>query len=54
MLVVSLALSDFIMMNTQGPPLFLNVFVSRWWAWGPLVCKLYGFLGGVFGRFEKD
>ena len=49
MLVVALALSDFIMMNTQGPPLFINVFISKWWAFGPLVCKLYGFLGGVFG-----
>ena len=29
MLVVTLALSDFIMMNTQGPPLFINVFISK-------------------------
>jgi len=49
MLVVALAASDFIMIQTQAPPLFINVFMSRWWAFGKLGCELYGFLGGVFG-----
>ena len=52
MLVVALALSDFLMINTQAPPLFINIFLSKYWAFGPLVCNLYGFAGGVFGRLE--
>eukprot|EP00095_Tigriopus_kingsejongensis_P000350 maker-scaffold1125_size61249-snap-gene-0.12 protein:Tk00350 transcript:maker-scaffold1125_size61249-snap-gene-0.12-mRNA-1 annotation:"opsin" len=49
MLVVALALSDLVMICTQAPPLFVNVFISKFWAFGPLACDLYGFLGGVFG-----
>lgn len=51
MLVVSLALSDLLMINTQAPPLFVNVFLSKHWAFGPLLCSLYGFTGGVFGMW---
>ena len=51
MLVVTLALSDFIMINSQAPPLFINMFMSKYWAFGKLACQLYGFLGGVFGKF---
>ncbi len=50
MLVVSLAVSDWCMMMTMGPPLFVNVFISKWWAFGEPMCNLYGFLGGVFGK----
>ena len=50
MMVVALALSDFIMICTMAPPLFINVFMGKYWAFGPLMCKLYGFLGGVFGE----
>lgn len=53
MLVVSLALSDFLMINTQAPPLFINVFMGKYWAFGILGCELYGFLGGVFGKKRK-
>ncbi|XP_059094298.1 compound eye opsin BCRH2-like [Tigriopus californicus] len=49
MLVVALAFSDFVMIWSQAPPLFINVFMSKHWAFGPLACELYGFLGGVFG-----
>jgi len=51
MLVVALALSDLLMINTMAPPLFINVFMSRWWAFGEAMCNPYGFLGGVFGKF---
>ena len=54
MMVVALALSDLIMINTQAPPLFINVFMGKYWAFGPLMCKFYGFLGGVFGEFRFD
>jgi len=49
MLVVALAASDFIMIQHQAVPLFVNAFMSRYWAFGELACELYGFLGGVFG-----
>ena len=49
MMVVALAFSDLVMINTQAPPLFVNVFMSKYWAFGELACDLYGFLGGVFG-----
>ncbi|XP_059094144.1 compound eye opsin BCRH2-like [Tigriopus californicus] len=49
MLVVALAFSDFIMICSLAPPLFINVFIGKYWAFGPLGCELYGFLGGVFG-----
>eukprot|EP00094_Tigriopus_californicus_P004155 TCALIF_04003-PA protein Name:"Similar to Compound eye opsin BCRH2 (Hemigrapsus sanguineus)" AED:0.27 eAED:0.27 QI:0/0.4/0.18/0.81/1/1/11/0/584 len=56
MLVVALAFSDFVMIWSQAPPLFINVFMSKHWAFGPLACELYGFLGGVFERkrFELE
>ena len=52
MLIVTLALSDFMMINHQAPPLFINVFMSKYWAFGKLACKLYGFLGGVNGTLS--
>lgn len=49
MLVVALALSDMIMMITQVPPVVINAFISRYWCWGPVLCDVYGFTGGLFG-----
>ncbi len=49
MLVVSLALSDFIMMGVLVPPVVVNMFISRWWVFGEPFCNFYGFMGGVFG-----
>ena len=49
MIIVALAVSDLLMMQTMGPPVFVNVFMDHMWAFGVLGCKLYGFLGGVFG-----
>ena len=53
MLIVSLALSDLLMINAVAPPLFINIFLSKWWAYGVLACEIYGFLGGVFGGWYK-
>jgi len=50
MLVVALAVSDFCMITTMAPPLFINVFISRWWAFGGAMCNLYGMFGGGFGN----
>lgn len=52
MLIVALALSDLIMIQHQGPCLFIGMFISRYWAFGKLWCKLYGFLGGVNGLWS--
>lgn len=49
MFVINLALSDLIMMTTMGPPVTINVFMQRYWAWGATGCKLYGFIGAVCG-----
>ncbi len=49
MFVVNLAFSDMLMMVTMGVPVILNVFVSDFWMYGPMACKIYGMLGGVAG-----
>jgi len=49
MFVVNLAFSDLCMMTTQALPCFLNIFISRYWAWSVLGCKIYAALGAVFG-----
>ena len=53
MMVVALAFSDFAMINSNGPPLFVNVFMGKYWAFGTLACELYAFFGGVFGKRIK-
>ena len=40
MLIVNLALSDFIMMLTNGIPLTVNMFKGNFWAFGLLGCKV--------------
>lgn len=49
MFVINLALADLLMMTTMGPTVTINVFVQRYWLWGPFGCKLYGFTGAVMG-----
>ena len=34
MFVVNLAVSDLIMMTTQGMPVTINAFTQRYWMWG--------------------
>lgn len=53
MFIVNLAVSDAGIFLTQGPLMFINSFSSRFWMWGAAMCKLYGFLGAVFGKSYK-
>ena len=36
MFVVNLAVSDLVMMSTQGVPVIINGFVQRYWMWGKI------------------
>ena len=36
MFVVNLAVSDLVMMTTQGMPVVINAFTQRYWMWGNL------------------
>lgn len=47
--VVNLAISDLIMMTTQGLPVTLNAYTQRYWMFGKLGCELYGAVGGICG-----
>lgn len=51
MLIVALALSDLIMIQHQGPCLTFGMMISKYWPYGKLFCRLYGFLGGINGEF---
>lgn len=48
LLVVNLALSDFLMMFTMGPPMVYNC-MKQTWVLGPLWCQLYAMFGSLFG-----
>ncbi|XP_046393049.1 rhodopsin-like [Ischnura elegans] len=48
MLVLNLALSDFLMMVIQCPFMLINCFYETW-IFGPLMCDLYAFFGSLFG-----
>lgn len=48
LLVVNLALSDFLMMLTQMPTMAANCFAGTW-ILGPFMCELYGMWGSIFG-----
>uniref|UniRef100_A0A2P2I0C0 Rhodopsin-like n=2 Tax=Hirondellea gigas TaxID=1518452 RepID=A0A2P2I0C0_9CRUS len=48
LLVVNLAVSDFLMMGTQFPPMVVNCYYHTW-AFSPFICELYGFAGSLFG-----
>eukprot|EP00088_Acartia_fossae_P033177 TRINITY_DN33956_c0_g1_i1.p1 TRINITY_DN33956_c0_g1~~TRINITY_DN33956_c0_g1_i1.p1 ORF type:complete len:379 (-),score=61.50 TRINITY_DN33956_c0_g1_i1:400-1503(-) len=47
--VINLAAADLFMMSTHGLPVGINVFIDRYWYWGPLGCKLFSLLGGIAG-----
>jgi len=49
MFIVNLAFSDLCMITTQGLPVGIGIFISRYWAFGVLACRLYGCLGAIFG-----
>lgn len=48
MLVVNLAISDFLMMFAMGPPMVYNC-MKQTWVLGPLWCQLYAMFGSLFG-----
>ena len=50
MLMVNLAVSDCGIFITQGPLMFINAFASPFWLYGAFMCRLYGCLGGIFGK----
>ncbi len=50
LLIVNLALSDLLMMTTMGIPAVVNGFFTHKWIFGPLLCKVYGCCGGIFGQ----
>ena len=54
MFIINLAVSDVGIMLTQGPLMFINAFTSDFWMWGSMLCKIYGCLGGIFGKLYLD
>jgi len=48
LLVVNLALSDFLMMFTMFPPMVYNCYAGTW-SFSGFFCEIYGFLGNLFG-----
>jgi r-opsin len=46
--VVNLAFSDFLMLFTMGPPMFLSCYHGTW-TFGALACEIYGACGSLFG-----
>ena len=49
MLIINLAVSDFLMLFTNGLPLTINMFYNNYWIFGKLGCKIYAAAGGVTG-----
>lgn len=48
LLVINLAVSDFLMLFTMAPPLVINCFYETW-NLGPLMCEIYALFGSIFG-----
>ncbi|XP_066941464.1 rhodopsin-like [Macrobrachium rosenbergii] len=48
MLIINLAISDFLMMFTMFPPMMITCY-WRTWTLGAFFCEVYGFLGSLFG-----
>jgi r-opsin len=48
LLVVNLAISDFLMMFCMGPPMVMNCYHETW-IYGPLACEIYAGLGSLYG-----
>lgn len=48
LLVINLAVSDFLMMFTMAPPMVVNCY-NETWVFGPLACEIYGMCGSLFG-----
>nr|QPZ55121.1 LWRh [Eumaeus atala] len=48
LLVVNLALSDFLIITTMSPPVVVNTYYETW-IFGPLACDIYACCGSLFG-----
>ncbi|XP_011164467.1 rhodopsin [Solenopsis invicta] len=48
LLVINLAISDFIMMLAMSPTMVINCYYETW-VLGPLFCELYALAGSLFG-----
>nr|ANN11807.1 long wavelength sensitive opsin 1 [Acmaeodera diffusa]ANN11811.1 long wavelength sensitive opsin 1 [Acmaeodera diffusa]APY20544.1 long wavelength sensitive opsin 1 [Acmaeodera diffusa] len=48
MLVINLAISDFLMMFTMAPPMVVNCYFQTW-MFGPFICQIYAMGGSLFG-----
>nr|ABF66144.1 opsin [Tharsalea helloides] len=48
LLVVNLALSDFLIITTMSPPAVVNTYYETW-IFGPLACDIYACCGSLFG-----
>ncbi|XP_065335711.1 rhodopsin-like [Cloeon dipterum] len=48
LLVMNLALSDFLMMIIMSPPMVINCYYETW-VLGPLMCEIYAMAGSLFG-----
>ncbi|XP_026467355.1 rhodopsin-like [Ctenocephalides felis] len=48
LLVINLAVSDFLMMFWMSPPMVINCYYETW-ILGPLMCELYGMFGSLCG-----
>nr|BAQ54941.1 opsin, long-wavelength sensitive type [Indolestes peregrinus] len=48
LLVVNLAISDFMLMATMAPMMTINCYFETW-SLGPFMCQIYGMLGSMFG-----
>ncbi|XP_070500945.1 rhodopsin-like [Chironomus tepperi] len=46
--VINLAVSDFMIMFSMGPPMVINCYYETW-VFGPLACQIYGMCGSLFG-----
>ncbi|XP_012537821.1 rhodopsin isoform X1 [Monomorium pharaonis] len=51
LLVINLALSDFLMMLCMSPAMVINCYYETW-VLGPFVCELYGMTGSLFGSIS--
>ena len=47
--ILNLAVSDLVMMTGQALPIFFNAWISDYWCWGVLGCRLYAVHGAVVG-----
>ena len=51
---MNLAISDLLMMSTQGLPVAINAFMSEHFMYSSFMCRIYGCIGGIFGTTVYD